>query len=131
MHCRGGRISRAVEAMGDKDLRQIENQIRPHGRKKEARRPFGGMVIVYVETVVNNVEPLKNRQNWKEAGARYFRRIGMPNLCWGENRSCVYVGRTRVLQPTNPSPANKKGVRPESRELAGEGPPYPITIIVQ
>lgn len=34
-----------MEVMSDKDLRQMENQIRPHGRKKEARRPFWGMVI--------------------------------------------------------------------------------------
>lgn len=41
-------ISRVVKigCGGDKDLRQIENQIRPHGRRMEARRPgLGGMVI--------------------------------------------------------------------------------------
>lgn len=38
------------------------------------------------ETLVNDVEPLKKDKKIKEAGARYFRRIGMPNLFLGENR---------------------------------------------
>lgn len=37
-------ISRVVEEMSDKDLQQIENQIMPHRREMEARRPFGAMV---------------------------------------------------------------------------------------
>ena len=44
----GGIFSRAVEigGGGDKDSRQMESQIRPHGRSMEARRPgLGGMAI--------------------------------------------------------------------------------------
>lgn len=33
---------------GDKDLRQIESQIRPDGRRMEARRPGLGGMVIYV-----------------------------------------------------------------------------------
>lgn len=43
-------ISKVVETMSDKDLRQIENQIMPQRREKEATRAFWGMII-YVKRV--------------------------------------------------------------------------------
>ena len=41
------------------------------------------------ETVVSDVEPLKKRQKRKEAGARYFRRIGMPNFVLGRKQKSL------------------------------------------
>jgi len=42
----------------------MENQMRPHGRRKAARRPFGAMVI-HVKRVVNDID-LRNRKKEKK-----------------------------------------------------------------
>ena len=48
--------------------------------------------------MMSNLLFLKKKigQKRMEAGVRYFRRIGMPNLCWGENR--VWLERMRCLE---------------------------------
>jgi len=45
VHCRERIISTVVETMSNTDTRQIENQIRPQGREKAAKRLAGGMVV--------------------------------------------------------------------------------------
>lgn len=75
-------ISRVVEigGGGDKVLRQMENQIRPHGRRMEARRPGLGGMIIYVSrlSMMSDLVLKKtlNRKKGKDAGGRDCRRIG-------------------------------------------------------
>lgn len=91
-------ISRVVEigGGGDKDLRQIENQIRPHGRRMEARRPgLGGMVIC--ETDINDVEPFwKKTKKRKEAGDEDFCREGT-KFVLGRKRKLDVGGRVTQM----------------------------------
>lgn len=65
-------ISSVLEEIGgggDNGLRQMENQIRPHGRRMEARRPGLGGMAIYVRR-------LCMRLNLKKEGGRDVRRIG-------------------------------------------------------
>ena len=85
----GGGISGVGEERRGGDKRRMENQIRLQGRRKDARRRFWGMVIYNLREILitlNDLERLGGKGKMKEAGARYFRRIGMPDLCLGEDR---------------------------------------------
>jgi hypothetical protein len=74
----------------------MENQMRPHGRRKAARRPFGAMVI-HVKRVVNDID-LRNRKKKKTewGGVMDIRRIEILSLCrWGFFRRVWLEGISR------------------------------------
>lgn len=86
--------------MSDKDLRHIENQTRPHGREKEARRPFWGMVIRYLrETLVSDLELWKRKNKAKKGrgGRLIFSYIRDTKFVWRENRDVWFDRMSEVI----------------------------------
>jgi hypothetical protein len=81
----------------------MENQMRPHGRRKAARRPFGAMVI-HVKRVVNDID-LRNRKKKKTewGGVMDIRRIEILSLCrWGIFQKCLARGDISIQNKLSP-----------------------------